>query len=155
MVFCTYISIETSLLLTNNLLDFEQSVKYNTLELIGGLEDYAGLFFTRIFPNIGTLRSPRCRYSLIEKSTSILTEEKEASQPKLFLTCNNLNIYYLMVVLRFLFRSFTPTFSLYKAVFKKEKQPNNKSWQLHSTGTGKQTIVTFFEGRRKHKRKCY
>lgn len=79
MVFCTYRCIETSLILINSFLGFEQSVKYNTLELIGGLECYAGFFFIRIFPNIGTFRSPRCRYSLIEKSISILTEEKEAS----------------------------------------------------------------------------
>lgn len=96
------------------------------------------LFFTRLFPNIETFRSMRYRYSLIENSTSILTEGKEASQPKWFLTYNNLNIYYLMVVLRFLFRSFTPTFSLYKAVLIKGKKNANKTWKLHSTGTGKQ-----------------
>lgn len=44
-----------------------------------------------------------------------------------------------MVVLRFLFRSFTPTFSLYKATLKTEQ---NQIKQLLSTGSGKQAQLS-------------
>lgn len=54
-----------------------------------------------------------------------------------FLTCNNLNIYYLMVVLRFLFLSFTPTFSLYKAVVKP-----NQNLTVTSHREWKTSIIT-------------
>jgi len=92
------------------------------------------LFFIGMFQNSETFLNTSYRDLLVENNTLISSPRKRSILAK-GVTCNTLNIYYLMVVLRFLFRSFTPTFSLYKAALKTKQ---NQTQQLPSTGDGKQ-----------------